>query len=260
MALQIGSFLGGFSGTLGPAIGYMRNGVWCLRSRPQHVHNPRTVRQMACRNKFKAEVRLAARMRMAVGYTMRECARDAHMTPYNLFVSVNQPCFGFDGEQLTVDYRQLALSMGPAAPVALAEATVETGNILNVRFEKNPLGLSARGHDEVYLYVYAPAAEAGFLAAPVYRRDGRLRVCLPAQMAGEEVHLWLMVRDGRGEWSETAYGGCLTLADGATIAADAPEAVAAEAWGAATETATNQDNSLPSTYSRQALFRPSPGS
>ncbi|MCR5444059.1 MAG: DUF6266 family protein [Bacteroidales bacterium] len=217
MAIQYGSYLGGFSGKLGPAIGYQRNGVWCMRSRPQHVRNPRTVRQMACRQKFKSEVQLAARMRMAVAYTLRESAREAHMTPYNLFVSLNQPCFVLDEGQLAVDYRRLTLSVGPAAPVALTEAVAEGGNILKVSFEKNPLGLSARAYDEVYLYVYAPGVERGFLSAPVYRRDRQLRVSLPDAFGGEELQLWLMVRNERGEWSPSVYGGSLVLTPGSCI-------------------------------------------
>lgn len=211
MAKQYGSYLGGFSGTLGPAVGYMWNGVWCMRSRPQHVHNPRTAKQIEHRNMFKAEVQLAARLRWAVINGLRETAREAHMTPFNLFVSLNQHCFSLKDGALEVDYSRLSLSTGPVAPVEAAGVTVDEGNVLNISFEKNPLRLSCSQYDSVYLYVYAPSSGEGFLAAPVYRRSKQLSVSLPDSFAGQEVHLYLMVKNERGEWSETTYGGCLAM-------------------------------------------------
>ena len=215
MAKQTSGYLSGFSGRLGPAVGYMWNGKWCLRSHQPLVRNPRTAAQEAHRSLFRQEVQLAARMRWAVTTTLTEAAREAGMTSYNLFVSLNQGAFRLEDNQLAVDWRQLQLSVGPVAPVSLLQAVAEEGNVLEVSFEKNPLGLAARSHDEVRLYVYAPATGGGFLSAPVYRRDKRLRVSLPDELAGEEVQLWLMVHGERGDWSMSTYGGSLTLTPGA---------------------------------------------
>ena len=59
-------YMGGFSGTMGPTVGYVWNGKWCLRSKPGIVHNPRTDKQMAHRAMFKQEVQLASRLRRPV--------------------------------------------------------------------------------------------------------------------------------------------------------------------------------------------------
>ena len=45
MAKQSGGYLGGFSGKLGTAVGYMWNGKWCLRAHNPMVRNPRTEAQ-----------------------------------------------------------------------------------------------------------------------------------------------------------------------------------------------------------------------
>ena len=45
MAKQTAGYLGGFSGKLGTAVGYMWNGKWCLRAHNPMVHNPRTEAQ-----------------------------------------------------------------------------------------------------------------------------------------------------------------------------------------------------------------------
>lgn len=218
MAKQYGGYLGGFSGKLGPAIGYMWNGRWCLRSRPQVVHNPRTAAQEAHRSAFRSQVQLAARMRWAVCQGFTALAREHGMTAYNLFMHLNQSCFSMTDGALQVDWEGLQLSMGPVAPVALREATVEADNVLNVSFEQNPLRLSAKSYDRVSLYLYAPATGQGYMTAPVYRRTQHLSLALPAGMAGHEVHLYLMVQDDAGRRSASAYGGCLTLTAGATTA------------------------------------------
>ena len=213
-------FLGGFSGKLGPAVGYLWNGKWCLRSRPGQVHNPRTEAQQAHRAAFREEVRLAARLRWVLLQSLTEPARAAGMTAYNLFVSLNQHAFSeMDGE-LRVDYPSLVLSTGPVAPVQAERVTVAGGTQLEVDFERNPLHLASNYYDSVHLYVYSPALGQGYLAAPVYRRQKKISVLLPDQFAGSEVHLYLYVSDQQGRCSETAYGGSLTLADGASSAAD----------------------------------------
>ena len=60
MAKQSEGYLGGFSGRLGPAVGYMWNGKWCLRSHQQFVHNPRTAAQVEHRELFKQQVQLVS--------------------------------------------------------------------------------------------------------------------------------------------------------------------------------------------------------
>jgi hypothetical protein len=92
------------------------------------------------------------------------------------------------------------------APVAFGvpELTEET---LTVAFEKNPLHVRADVHDKVYLYVYCPEAEQGYLAAPVYRHTQRVSVVLPRDFAGRELHLWGLVEDRQGRWSESVYIG-----------------------------------------------------
>ena len=222
MAKQTSGYLGGFSGRLGPAVGYMWNGKWCLRSHQPLVRNPQTAAQMAHRSLFKQEVQLAARMRWAVTTSLTDAAREAGMTSYNLFVSLNQPAFQLEDNMLRVDWRRLLLSVGDAAPVVAPVAVREEGNVLSVSFDKG----AGAAFDHVYLYVYAPDLEQGFLSAPAYRRDKRVRLALPDAFAGRELHAYLMVRRKDGRWSESVYVPC--PAD-AAAAPDAPPAATASA-------------------------------
>ena len=204
MAKQSTGYLGGFSGRLGPAVGYMWNGKWCLRSHQPLVRNPQTEAQMAHRSLFKQEVQLAARMRWAVTTALTDAGREAGMTSYNLFVSLNQPAFSLDGGQLAVDWRCLQLSMGDTAPVVEATAVREAGNVLSVSYAKG----AGAAFDHVYLYVYCPALKQGFLSAPVYRRDKHVRLALPDAFADCELHAYLMVCRKDGRWSPTLYVEC----------------------------------------------------
>ena len=216
MAKQNINMTGGFSGRLGQMVGYQWNGRWCLRMRPQRVHNPRTAAQQASRALFSGAVQLAARMRWGVTEGLRQTAREAGMTAYNAFVSLNQHAFSMEDGVFGVDYSALRLSTGPVAPVAVSGASVGDGNVLTVSFEKNPMRMKSGGHDMVHLYVYSAEAGSGYLAAAVYRRQGRVAVTLPDLLAGQELHVYMYTSDAAGRHSETAYGGTVTLVAGQT--------------------------------------------
>lgn len=213
MAKQIDGYLGGFRGKLGPAVGYVWKGVWCLRSKPGRVRNPRTEAQQAHREMFKQEVQLASRVRQAVNKGLGEVARPLNMTPQNLFVKANQAAFSQEDNRLVVDYARLVLSAGPVAPVSFGVPEVTAGNVLNITFEKNPLHMRAEALDCVYLFIYSPELEAGYLTAPVYRKERRISVVLPNAFAGKEVHLFGFVQDEHGRSSETIYIGFGPLVD-----------------------------------------------
>lgn len=210
MAKQSDGYLGGFSGKLGPVVGYKWNGKWCLRAHNPMVRNPRTAAQTEHRELFKQEVQLAAKMRWAVTKSMTALAREAGMTSYNLFVKLNQPAFGAVDGQLAVDYSALRLSVGDVAPVELTEMTRTMDNVLTVRYS------AGRGNrfDHVYLYAYVPDRGQGYLSAPAYRGDKRIAVALPDYYAGHEAQVYLMVASEDGRWSESLYCGAISEGEG----------------------------------------------
>ena len=205
MAKQSGSYMGGFSGKLGPAVGYMWNGKWCLRAHNPMARNPRTEAQVEHRELFKQEVQLAARMRQAVVKSMTMLAREAGMTSYNLYVKVNQPAFGVEEGRLTVDYSALRLSMGDVPPVELREAVWADDNVLSVSFKPG----GGRSLDYVYLYVYVPGCGKGFLSAPVYRYQKHISLLMPGYFAGYEAQVYLMSMSEDGRWSDSLYAGVI---------------------------------------------------
>ena len=205
MAKQSGSYLGGFSGRLGPAVGYMWNGKWCLRAHNPMVRNPRTEAQVEHREVFKQEVQLAASMRPAIVKSMTGLAREAGMTSYNLFVKVNQPAFSVVEGRLQVDYSALRLSMGDVPQVELREMAWTDDNVLTVKFRPG----QGQSTDYVYLYVYVPERAQGIISAPVYRYQKQISFMMSSYFIGYEAQVYLMTMSEDGRWSESLYCGAI---------------------------------------------------
>lgn len=206
MAKQENGFLGGFSGRLGPVVGYQWNGRWCMRALPRMVTNPRTVAQQEHRAMFKQEVQLAAQMRWAVNLGMKTVAQKMGLTAQNLFVKANQQAFSMEDGVFSVDYPMLQVSMGPVAPVAITSVNCGlTSDELVVHFDKNPERRAANAYDNVFLWIYSPEAGKGYLTNAVYRRAKQINVLLPEWLTGE-LHFYAFVQDKDGRYSSTAYG------------------------------------------------------
>jgi hypothetical protein len=265
MAKQAEGFLGGFNGRLGPVVGYRWKGVWCVRAQSDFVRNPRTAAQQAHRALFKAEVQLAGRMRWALNTGLKLPADEMNMTPMNLFVKANQQAFSEVEGRLAVDYPSLRISGGTVAPVALTEASVDEDNVLNIRFEKNPLRRTCGVHDNVYFWIYSEELEMGYLANPVYRRVQQAHVALPDMFRGYALHIYAFAQDDAGRCSETAYIGCgygtvsaevVDEETGEITAAEAPQRAAVDGGGENIFTSTHNIIHKGTLYKTKSKERP----
>ena len=242
MAKQTAGFMGGFHGRLGPAVGYMWRGQWCVRAYNPAPRNPRTPEQVAHREMFKREVQLASHMSWAINLSFKEVSYNMGMTPYNLFVHLNQHAFSLverdqsganqhafslvgrdqsganqpnevvDGI-FTVDYRKLILSTGPLQEAVYEAPEWTSDNVLTVKLGRS----SGDRHDYVRLYVYCPDLETGILTAPVYRKAKQISAMLPDRFAGREVHVYGLVYNDEGVWAETTYVGGLPLTENGEV-------------------------------------------
>lgn len=209
MAKQSAGYMGGFSGKLGTAVGYMWRGKWCIRAHNPFPSNPRTPRQVEHRDMFKQEVQLAASMRWAINKSFKEVSYEMGMTPYNLFVHLNQHAFSLHEGVFTVDYSALRLSTGPLEEAVYEAPEWTADNVLTVKLARSV----GRWSDYVRLYVHCPEMKVGILTAPVYRNDKKISVMLPTMFAGREVHVYGLVSNDEGMWAETTYVGCLICSE-----------------------------------------------
>ena len=227
MAKQTAGFMGGFHGRLGPAVGYMWRGQWCVRAYNPAPRNPRTPEQVAHREMFKREVQLASHMSWAINLSFKEVSYNMGMTPYNLFVHLNQHAFSLvERDQsgasqpnevvngiFMVDYRNLILSTGPLQEAVYEAPEWTSDNVLTVKLGRS----SGDRHDYVRLYVYCPDLETGILTAPVYRKAKQISAMLPDRFAGREVHVYGLVYNDDGVWAETTYVGGLPLTENGEV-------------------------------------------
>ena len=227
MAKQTAGFMGGFHGRLGPAVGYMWRGQWCVRAYNPAPRNPRTPEQVAHREMFKREVQLASHMSWAINLSFKEVSYNMGMTPYNLFVHLNQHAFSLVERDQSgasqpnevvngmcmVDYRNLILSTGPLQEAVYEAPEWTSDNVLTVKLGRS----SGDRHDYVRLYVYCPDLETGILTAPVYRKAKQISAMLPDRFAGREVHVYGLVYNDEGVWAETTYVGGLPLTENGEV-------------------------------------------
>jgi hypothetical protein len=204
MAKQQHGINDGYRGSVGTVIGYQWRDVWCLRSRPVRVRNPRTPQQQAGRSVFGIVSSLAAGFSTALRLGLQQESRRQGMTARNLFVRLNRPAVTLTDDGVEVDYPSFAVAAGPVAPVAFDAAAVDGLSVV-VPFDRNPLHLRTDSADEVYLFAWCPEAGAGVLSQPVFRRCREVRVDLPANWAGLEFHLYGFVVDYAGRASVSSY-------------------------------------------------------
>ena len=251
--------MGGFNGKVGTVVGYYWNGKPCMRAYKRYVNNPRTEAQQEHRTLFKQEVQLAAKMRWAVTTTMTEAAREAGMTSYNLFVHMNQKAFTMSDNRLVVDYSRLMLSMGDVPQVQLQAMEWSADNVLTVKYAR---GLG-NAYDRVFLYVYVPELERGFLSAGTYRREKRIALALPDEFAGHDAHVYLMVQADDDRWSHSLYAGEIAMDEvvGGEEVTSGPVETAHSAPTAQNVSATNispsHNNSDKSAFSEKIKKSPS---
>ena len=149
MAKQQHGINDGYRGSVGTVIGYQWRDVWCLRSRPVRVRNPRTPQQQAGRSVFGIVSSLAAGFSTALRLGLQQESRRQGMTARNLFVRLNRPAVTLTDDGVEVDYPSFAVAAGPVAPVAFDAAAVDGLSVV-VPFERNPLHLRTDSADEVY--------------------------------------------------------------------------------------------------------------
>lgn len=199
--------LGPFTGRLGTAVGYMWKQRACVRSYRPHINFPNTPLQQEQHNWFIGMVRFAATANPALKLGFRTLSYDASMTEGNYFVMKNKQHFHMEESGLTVDYDKLQIAAGPAADVYFKSPRFEPNETICVDFDKNSFSIRASSEDSVYLYIYSPALAKGILSAPTARRAKQVRISLPQEWSGAEVHIYGFVVDRERRASNSTYIG-----------------------------------------------------
>jgi hypothetical protein len=138
---------------------------------------------------------------------MKHMAVEHKMTEGNYFVLTNKAHFLREKGSVTVSYDKLCIASGPAADVFFRNPRFGDDQVISVEFEKNSMALRSSGDDMVYLYVYSPTIGKGILSQGAHRRTKAIRIRLPEDWSGHQVHLYGFVVDRDGRSSNSTYIG-----------------------------------------------------
>lgn len=204
MAKLKDGIFGPASGSIGNVIISSRNGVPYIRSKPAKVHNPRTPKQLAAREKLTLLNRILCKLKpvIAVGFPDRPAGKSARDAAY----SENYPkAFMGTYPDIALNYPLLTVSKGKLAPAEGVSSNLE-GDKLSVTWKNSSDGAN---HDLAILAAYNAAADQiAYNLRAAERRTGQARLDLPESMTRDQsdLHCWIFFTspDG-GRCSESIY-------------------------------------------------------
>jgi len=182
--------LGGFSGKVGPVVGYIRKGYAGMRAYRRH-RGPSTVEQQRTQLKFKELTKLANPFAPAYMSGLGKFAKGKDVSRYNAFIEKNFAAVtATPGLTTTVDYSKMILSEGKLPPVLFSRPDFTTPNTVSATFQNMLEVDGTSGQDQVFLFAYCTSLEMGVMSVPTERSTGRISVTTPAAWNGLEVHVW----------------------------------------------------------------------
>ena len=193
MAKINSSSLGSFNGKVGNVVAYTVHGKNIVRIYTDQVSNPRTVKQQLIRARFTELVKLGSDMLSAVriGYAYR--AKQRKNTPLNNFMTGNWEAVSASSpDDVTVNYSELTLAVGPLTGVAFGSADwgADEHLCISAPFNGNSGMPGADDADEVYIFAYVPELGQGLMSAASFRTAGSVTLEVPAGWNGMTAHLW----------------------------------------------------------------------
>lgn len=209
MARIKNGILGGISGKIGDAEGYVRNGIAYIRAKKRKSKKAPSVKQLAARQKMAVVNKFINTMTAFVGIGFSRIAQGQAFSANNAAKSY-QLKNALDGAypDLVINYSKVMLSMGTLQPAE--NAAVEwDGNRL--RFSWHCDAISERFYNQsvAMLLVHCPELNKSFYDLSGVKRLAREQfVELPSDFSGRVLHAYLtFVTDERTMVSDSVYLG-----------------------------------------------------
>ena len=205
MALIEQGILGPFRGKCGPVIGYIRNGIFCLRSMPTHYHDRRSRRQLENRSRFSLVMKVMSIVRPVITLGFKRFATD--ITEMNAatrenYYSLVKPA----GNGHQYNFPGLILSRGPVEPLSTLIRTL-SGNTL--QFLWNSQSFPGTGQDNVSVVLLnAKRMTMKFFHNVAQRQEGIATIAIPTSWNREEIYSYLLV-ERNGDWSNSFCAGTI---------------------------------------------------
>lgn len=168
--------LGGFSGKVGPIVGFQWKSKYYIRARAAKISNPRTPKQQEQRGKFASAFSFLKTIKpfIRIGYmefTQNKSAFNVAMS-YTLKRAVTG-----SGKDMTIDFDRALVSMGTLMPI-FEGAAVRNKNKMNFNWHNNSGMGNAADEDIAMVLVFNVNKEAA-----VYDTEAALRSDRHAELA-----------------------------------------------------------------------------
>ncbi|MBP5516218.1 MAG: hypothetical protein J6X86_04620 [Bacteroidales bacterium] len=203
--------LGGFSGKVGPIVGYTWKGKNCMRTLPLSFNDAKTTVQLQNRRKFTLLTKFLSSSYEAVAIGFKDQA--VGMTEINAAVKSNfDDCVTGTWPSYTLNYSKLMVSKGSLANPYSPSVTAQ-GCDLNFSWTDNSGIGNAKDTDLVMIVVYNDTKnEAAIDTASAPRSARQASFSLPSSWTGDTVEVYLATHRADGsESSNSLYLGSFTI-------------------------------------------------
>ena len=197
--------LGGFSGKVGPVIGSSWKGKATMRALALHVHQPRTLLQLAERARFGLIGSFLSNFTqaLAVGWKLRENGTTAQNEAmrYNLANALTGTYPQYD-----VDYQKVRVSDGNLVGADNATASDNGSGGCDVSWIDNSGVGNARPDDGMLFCIYYKTKDEAVTRLDVAERsDGSFVYTYPVSWSGDTAYVWIGFRNSAGTCSRSQY-------------------------------------------------------
>ena len=144
--------LGGFSGKVGPIVGFRWKSNYYIRARAAKVSNPRTPKQQEQRGKFATAFSFLKAIKPFIRIGYKEFTRDKSAFNAAMSYTLKRAVTG-SGKEIRIDFDRALVSMGTLMPIFEGTAT-QNGNKMYFNWRDNSGMGNAEDTDIAMLLVY----------------------------------------------------------------------------------------------------------
>ena len=182
--------LGGFSGKVGPIVGFRWKSNYYIRARAAKVSNPRTPKQQEQRGKFATAFSFLKAIKPFIRIGYKEFTQDKSAFNAAMSYTLKRAVTG-SGKEIRIDFNRVLVSMGTLMPIFEGTAT-QNGNKMYFNWQDNSGMGNAEDTDIAMLLVYNKDKEtAVYDTKTALRSSQHAELQLPSDWQDDELIAYL---------------------------------------------------------------------
>ena len=182
--------LGGFSGKVGPIVGFRWKSNYYIRARAAKVSNPRTPKQQEQRGKFATAFSFLKAIKPFIRIGYKEFTQDKSAFNAAMSYTLKRAVTG-SGTEIRIDFNRVLVSMGTLMPIFEGTAT-QNGNKMYFNWQDNSGMGNAEDTDIAMLLVYNKDKEtAVYDTKTALRSSQHAELQLPSDWQDDELIAYL---------------------------------------------------------------------